>query len=69
MKPMNLQDNQQYVTSARDNVDVINKGLIDIKSIQSELIYTLKNFMKNRKHPFHSLVMALMKKMSHVPSL
>jgi hypothetical protein len=37
MNTMNLQDNQQYVTSARDNVDVINKGLIGIKSIQSDV--------------------------------
>ncbi len=33
MNTMNLQDDQQYITSAQDNVDVINKGLIDIESI------------------------------------
>ncbi len=37
MNPMNLWDNQQYVTSARDNVDVVNIGLIDIESIQSDV--------------------------------
>ncbi len=37
MNTINLQDDQQYVNSARDNVDVINKGLIDIESIQSDV--------------------------------
>ncbi len=39
---MNSQDNQQYITPARDNMDVINKGLIDIKSIQSDIDLYLK---------------------------
>jgi hypothetical protein len=34
---MNLQDNQQYLPSAGDNVDVDHIGHIDIKSIQSEV--------------------------------
>jgi hypothetical protein len=34
---MNLRDNQHYVPSAGDNVDVIHIGLIDIKSIQSDV--------------------------------
>ncbi len=34
---MNLQDNQQYLPSAGDNVDVIHIGHIDIKSIQSDV--------------------------------
>jgi hypothetical protein len=37
MNTMNLQDNQLYVPSAGDNVDVINIGHIDIKSIQSDV--------------------------------
>ncbi len=37
MNTMNLQDNQQYVTSAQDNVDAVTKRLIDIKSIQSDV--------------------------------
>jgi hypothetical protein len=42
MNTMNSQDNQQYVTSARDNVDVVNEGLIDIESIQSDVDLYLK---------------------------
>jgi hypothetical protein len=42
MKTMNLQDNQHYVTPAQDNVDVVNKGLIDIESIQSDVDLYLK---------------------------
>jgi hypothetical protein len=41
MNTMNLQDNQQYVPSAGDNVDVVNIGHIDIESIQKMLIYEL----------------------------
>ncbi len=42
MNTMSLRDNQQYITSARDKVDVINKGLIDIESIQSDVDLYLK---------------------------
>ncbi len=42
MNTMNLQNNQQDVTSARDNVDVVSEGLIDIKFIQSEVDLYLK---------------------------
>jgi hypothetical protein len=34
---MNLQDNQQYLPSAGDNVDVVHIGHIDIKSTQSDV--------------------------------
>jgi hypothetical protein len=34
---MNLQDNQQYVPSTWDNVDVVTIGHIDIESIQSDV--------------------------------
>ncbi len=37
MNTMNLPDNQQYRSSAWDDVDVINKGLIDIDSIQIDV--------------------------------
>jgi hypothetical protein len=67
---MNSPDNQQYGSFARDDVDVVNKGLIDIDSIQTDVdLFLKKSFMKNGKHQFHSLVMSLMKKMTHVPSL
>ncbi len=46
---MNSQDNQQFVTSARDNVDVINKGLIDIESIQSDVDLYLKELHEEWK--------------------
>ena len=49
MNTMNLQDNQQYVTSARDNVDVINQGLIDIESIQSDVDLYLKELHEEWK--------------------
>jgi hypothetical protein len=39
---MNLQDHQQYVPSAWDNVDVITIGHIDIESIQSDVDSYLK---------------------------
>ncbi len=42
MNMMNSWDDQQYVTSAWDNDDVVNKGLIDIKSIQSDVDLYLK---------------------------
>jgi hypothetical protein len=44
MNIMNLQDNQQYITCEQDNVGVINKGLIDIESIQSDVDLYLKDF-------------------------
>jgi hypothetical protein len=34
---MNLPDNQQYVSFAREDVDVVNKGLIDIDFIQTDV--------------------------------
>ncbi len=46
---MNLRDNQQDVTSARDNVDLVSKGLIDIKSIQSEADLYLKELSEEWK--------------------
>ncbi len=49
MNRMNSWDDQQYVTSALDNVDVINKGLIDIKSIQSEIDLYLKELHEEWK--------------------
>jgi hypothetical protein len=39
---MNSPDNQLYGSSARDNVDVVNKGLIDIDSIQTDVDLFLK---------------------------
>jgi hypothetical protein len=39
---MNSQDHQQYVPSARDNVDVITIGHIDVESIQSDVDFYLK---------------------------
>ena len=46
---MNLRDNQQYVTSERDNVGVINKRLIDIESIQSDVDLYLKELHEEWK--------------------
>ncbi len=34
---MNLPDNQQYGSFAQDDVDVVNKGLINIDSIQTDV--------------------------------
>ncbi len=42
MNTTNLRDNQQYVPSAGDNVDVINIKHIDIESIQSDVDLYLK---------------------------
>jgi hypothetical protein len=39
---MNSPDNQQYGSSARDDVDVVNKELIDIDSIQTDVDLFLK---------------------------
>jgi hypothetical protein len=39
---MNSPDNQQYGSSARDDVDVVNKGLIDIDFIPTDLDLFLK---------------------------
>ncbi len=49
MNTMNLQDNQQDVTSAQDNVDLVSKGLIDIESIQSEVDLYLKELSEEWK--------------------
>jgi hypothetical protein len=49
MNTMNLRDDQQYVISARDNVDVVNKGLIDIESIQSDFDLYLKELHEKWK--------------------
>jgi hypothetical protein len=49
MNPLNLQDNQQYVPSARDNVDVTTNGHIDIESIQSDVDLHLKELHEEWK--------------------
>jgi hypothetical protein len=49
MNTMNLQDHQQYVPSARDNVDVITIGHIDIESIQSDVDLYLKKLHEEWK--------------------
>jgi hypothetical protein len=49
MNTMNSREDQQYVTSARDNVDDINKGLIDIKSIQCDVDLYLKELREEWK--------------------
>jgi hypothetical protein len=56
---MNLQDNQQDVTSARDDVDLVSKGLIDIKSIQFDFDLYLKELSEEWKTsiPFTCYVM------------
>jgi hypothetical protein len=46
---MNLPDNQQYGSFARDNVDVVNKGLIDIDSIQTDVDLFLKELHEEWK--------------------
>ncbi len=46
---MNSRDNQQDVTSARDNVDLVSKGLIDIESIQSEVDLYLEELSEEWK--------------------
>jgi hypothetical protein len=45
------------------------KGSLTLIPSRQTLIYSLKCFMKNGMHQFHSLVTSLMKKMSHVPSI
>jgi hypothetical protein len=69
MNTMNLQDNQQYVTSAWDNVDVINKGLIDIKSIQSDVDLYLKELHEEWKASIPFTCYVINEKDSHVPAL
>ncbi len=56
---MNLQDNQQDVTSAWDDVDLVSKGLIDIKSIQCDADLYLKELSEEWKAsiPFTRYVM------------
>ncbi len=46
---MNLRDNQQYVPSARDNVDFVTTGHIDIESIQSDVDLYLKELHEEWK--------------------
>jgi hypothetical protein len=46
---MNLQDNQQYVPSAGDNVDVIHIGHIDTNSIQSDVDSFIKELSEEWK--------------------
>ncbi len=46
---MNLPDNQQYGSFARDDVDVVNKGLIDIDSIQTDIDSFLKELHEEWK--------------------
>jgi hypothetical protein len=46
---MNLPDNQQYGSHARDDVDVVNKGLIDIDSIQTDVDLFLKELREEWK--------------------
>jgi len=57
---MNSQGNQQDVTSAWDNVDLVSKGLIDIESIQSEVDLYLKELSEEWKAsiPFTCYVMS-----------
>jgi hypothetical protein len=49
MNTMNLRDNKQDVTSAWDNVDLVSIGLIDIKSIQSDIDLFLKELSEEWK--------------------
>jgi hypothetical protein len=49
MNTMNSPDNQQYGSSARDDVDVVNKGLIDIDSIQTDVDLFLKELHEEWK--------------------
>jgi hypothetical protein len=49
MNTMNLQDRQQYVPSARDNVDVVTIGHIDIESNQSDVDLYLKELHEEWK--------------------
>jgi hypothetical protein len=46
---MNLQDNQQYIQSAWDNVGVVTIGHIDIEPIQSDVDLYLKELHEERK--------------------
>ncbi len=50
---MNLPDNQLYGSFARDDVDVVNKGFIDIDSIQTDVDLFLKSLsdMDGCDHP------------------
>jgi hypothetical protein len=49
MNTMNSQDIQQYVPFAGDNVDVVNIGHVDIKSIQSDVDLYLKELHEQWK--------------------
>jgi hypothetical protein len=59
MITMNLRDNQQDVTSAQDDVDLVSKGLIDIKSIPCDIDLYLKELSEEWKAsiPFTCYVM------------
>jgi hypothetical protein len=46
---MNLPYNKQYGSFESDGVDVINKGLIDIDSIQTDVDLFLKELHEERK--------------------
>jgi hypothetical protein len=49
MNMMNLQDHQQYVPSARGNVDVVTIRHIDIEFIQSDVDLFLKELHEEWK--------------------
>jgi hypothetical protein len=49
MNTMNSPDNQQYGSSARDDVYVVNKGLIDIDFIQTDIDLFLKELHEEWK--------------------
>jgi hypothetical protein len=49
MNTMNWQDNQQYISSAGDNVDVIHIEHIDIESIQSDVDLYIKELHEKWK--------------------
>jgi hypothetical protein len=49
MNTMNSRDNQQYVTSTWENVDVVTKGHIDIESIQTDVDLYLKELHEEWK--------------------
>ena len=49
MNTMKLPDNQQYIPSEEDNLDVINIGHIDIESIQSDVDLYLKELHEEWK--------------------
>ncbi len=66
---MNLPDNQQYGFFARDDVDVVIKGLIDIDSIQTDVDLFLKELHEEWKASIPFTCYVINEKMTHVPSL